>query len=463
MNIFPFFSSSCYCGFGDDPKGFYAVYAEVFNKLASEDSEYLTEDDPEIPSFGKSDSPYEEVAEFYSYWMSYSTKKSYVWLDPYSIKDAPNRKVAKLLEKENKKVRDKAKKERNEEIRNLVAFVRKRDKRVHAWTQHLKEKARSNLRKCEEHRIKKINERSNLLKNYKESEWSKFSNVENDLKLIEENLAKEFGDNTSSSENDMLNEEYNMENDSLFCVACSKLFKTTKAFENHEKSKKHKENVEFLKQNMIEEDMKINNSLDHHSFSYSAKDMKNTEIDGHYDNDDEQGDSVEKKNIEKKKRVKNKVITLECSDSEDVEDLDHLLESEKQKQRRLRKEHLMSELKIGPEKKNKKKNKNQNCTKSCNEMINRNCTLKENISSNLEDTERLGLKYVTKNVKEMSLEGNTQDTKKSGDAHVCAVCKGQFPSKNKLFTHLKATGHSVYLPTSVSVSSKTSQTRRRNK
>ena len=31
---------------------------------------------------------------------------------------------------ENKKVRDKARRERNEVVRNLVAFVRKRDKRV---------------------------------------------------------------------------------------------------------------------------------------------------------------------------------------------------------------------------------------------------------------------------------------------------------------------------------------------
>jgi len=27
----------------------------------------------------------------------------------------------------------------------------------------------------------------------------------------------------------------------------------------------------------------------------------------------------------------------------------------------------------------------------------------------------------------------------------CAVCKAEFSSKNKLFTHLKNTGHSIYL------------------
>lgn len=32
----------------------------------------------------------------------------------------------------------------------------------------------------------------------------------------------------------------------------------------------------------------------------------------------------------------------------------------------------------------------------------------------------------------------------------CAICKNEFPSKNKLFDHLKKTGHQVYLPDSQS-------------
>lgn len=36
------------------------------------------------------------------------------------------------IEKENKKIRNKAKKEFNEEVRSLVSFVKKRDKRVAA-------------------------------------------------------------------------------------------------------------------------------------------------------------------------------------------------------------------------------------------------------------------------------------------------------------------------------------------
>ena len=37
-------------------------------------------------------------------------------------------------------------------------------------------------------------------------------------------------------------------------------------------------------------------------------------------------------------------------------------------------------------------------------------------------------------------EDETVDT-----SNTCAVCKGVFPSKNKLFSHLKSTGHSIYV------------------
>lgn len=71
----------------------------------------------------------------------------FVWLDKYDIREADNRRVLKLLEKENNKIRQKARKERNDEIRQLVTFVRKRDKRVIAHTKFLQEKGEENKRK----------------------------------------------------------------------------------------------------------------------------------------------------------------------------------------------------------------------------------------------------------------------------------------------------------------------------
>ena len=41
LDVFQYFTSSCYSGFGDDYKGFYWVYREVFNTLTAEDAEFM--------------------------------------------------------------------------------------------------------------------------------------------------------------------------------------------------------------------------------------------------------------------------------------------------------------------------------------------------------------------------------------------------------------------------------------
>ena len=117
--------TSC-SGFGDDEKGFYSVYSEVFNTLAAEDAEFMDESDEEdIPSFGKSDDDYETVVgPFYAYWSVYTTSRSYSWLDKYDTRQGENRWVKRKMEAENKKIRDKKRKERNEAVRNLVGYVR---------------------------------------------------------------------------------------------------------------------------------------------------------------------------------------------------------------------------------------------------------------------------------------------------------------------------------------------------
>ena len=51
LNLFKYFSPSCYKGFGDDDKGFYSVYREVFNTLLVEESNYFEVDPDDIPPF----------------------------------------------------------------------------------------------------------------------------------------------------------------------------------------------------------------------------------------------------------------------------------------------------------------------------------------------------------------------------------------------------------------------------
>ncbi|KAK9306439.1 hypothetical protein QLX08_002940 [Tetragonisca angustula] len=538
IDLFQYFSTTCFKGHGDDEKGFYTVYRNVFEKLATEDIEFAKESDSleEIPGFGDSQSSYEEIVhKFYAYWQSYSTKRSFAWLDPYDIRDAPNRRVVRLIEKENKKIRDKAKKERNEQVRNLVAFIRKRDKRVQAHVVKLSERAKENSKKVEERKRQQLLERQKQLKEHKMSEWSKFSNIEAELRNIEANLDQEFGEDLSS-EDDMDNENA-VDDNSLYCVACNKIFKTQKAFENHENSKRHKDNIATIKVSMIEEDTKFESSQESdnsESRSQCAKKLatdsqvpdfllnpvqsnrqNKTNTEGEtseaelMSDDDEYKDVAESKDTrctEESKsatgpwmddfhRVSPKVIKCdnECTTSEDElisdQESEEIAQPKRQKKKRRKRnvqnpiaEQISDEdLNINEDvllsKKQRKKQQqkqtmlnnivdnNQQLSndkvEECEEKIIKETNETEVLPNNLETNNAINEKCKSnkkaKNEKKKSFEKDNasknkkgaQSTEMSDLAHCCVTCKVEFPSKNKLFEHLKKTGHSVYIPGSM--------------
>jgi len=259
LELFQYFSSSCYSGFGDDEDGFYGVYNEVFKTLAKEDFDFIDdeESDFEIPEFGKSVDEYEDVcAAFYNYWSGYSTPRTYSWLDKYDTRQAENRWMRRKMEQENKIVTDKAKKERNEVVRNLVAFVRKRDKRVAAYRKKLEEKSEENKKKTKEFQKKQREERKKLFDSVGDASGFGMSEMEAELKQLE----GQYSDSEDiSEEEDLSGEEIDeliSELDDLYCVACDKTFKTYGAKDNHETSKKHKDNIDKLIQEMKDDEEK---------------------------------------------------------------------------------------------------------------------------------------------------------------------------------------------------------------
>ena len=93
QELFGFFTTSCFEGYGDNLSGFYAVYRRIFERIASEES---TADpvQPVLPSFGASGTPYLpnetsriDVQKFYSRWLQFSTNKSFAWRDAYRLSD----------------------------------------------------------------------------------------------------------------------------------------------------------------------------------------------------------------------------------------------------------------------------------------------------------------------------------------------------------------------------------------
>lgn len=106
------------------------------------------------------------VHPFYAHWQSFCTHKSFAWKEEYDTRQAANRWEKRAMEKENRKIRDRARKEKNELVRQLVAFIRKRDKRVQAHRKLVEEQNAEKARKAEEMR------RQQKLKQAKYAIWN---------------------------------------------------------------------------------------------------------------------------------------------------------------------------------------------------------------------------------------------------------------------------------------------------
>lgn len=482
INLFKFFSPSCYKGFGDDDNGFYTVYREVFSNLLIEESVYFDVDPDEIPTFGRSDSDYTDIVRpFYNFWCGFNTHKPFGWLDEYDIRQAPNRRVAKLMEKENKKIRDKAKKERNDEIQALIEFVRKRDKRVKAYAETLKLKSAENSKRMEEARRKRIKDKQKEMANYKETDWSKFSNVEAELKVIEESLIAEYG---SSDEVESDDETENC----LYCVACNKVFKTDKAFQNHEKSKKHKENIEIIKVEMLNDEKLLNsnesvenNSSDNISKSISSNESIGDEADYDSSNSNQESCDDSSSEFEKEKFHKNKLKNTNRLNVQNNVDSDDILEADLSSedetiniQRKLNKKKKKRSTSINEvnvlycltcdqcfktEKalhnhKTSKKHKDNvvllSAKQTNDDHHNPTCDDTENnIISEIDTKEKpienqpLGEPIMEKSTKNKKKPKAIDNTKVKKSNHACGVCSSVFSSKNKLHQHLKDANHAV--------------------
>ncbi|XP_069076861.1 dnaJ homolog subfamily C member 21 isoform X2 [Pleurodeles waltl] len=276
LDLLQYFTVTCYSGYGDDDKGFYAVYRNVFEKIVKEELESTNEEDSEeFPTFGDSQSDYDTVVHaFYAHWQSFCTQKNFAWKEEYDTRQASNRWEKRAMEKENKKTREKARKERSELVRQLVSFIRKRDKRVQAHRKLVEEQNAEKAKKVEELRRQQKLQQAKLAEQYKEQSWAKMSDLERELQQMEAQYEKEFGDGSDyGDELEVQPEEAGMAEDDdkasneveddidfyddLYCPACDKTVKTDKAMKNHEKSKKHREMVSLLRQQLLEEEQKF--------------------------------------------------------------------------------------------------------------------------------------------------------------------------------------------------------------
>ncbi|XP_074138800.1 dnaJ homolog subfamily C member 21 isoform X2 [Sminthopsis crassicaudata] len=445
LDLLQYFTVTCYSGYGDDEKGFYTVYRNVFEMIVKEELESMTEDDiEEFPTFGDSQSDYDTVVHpFYAYWQSFCTQKTFAWKEEYDTRQASNRWEKRAMEKENKKTRDKARKEKNELVRQLVAFIRKRDRRVQAHRKLVEEQNAEKARKAEEMRRKQKLKQAKLAEQYKEQSWMTMADIEKELREMEAQYEKEFGDGSGEEEMDEQETKEGQDGklsdegedaeiyDDLYCPACDKSFKTEKAMRNHEKSKKHREMVALLKQQLEEEE---------EDFSVHQQANENG-LDA--DAEEETEDTPKQKLSKKQKKKKQKSVPKYDDYFSKEETVDEVILESKEPT-----------------------NPSESSTKSLEDNV------QEKVIVSEADEQSEDPKRAEKNIPKPKGK-KAKDLKKSikmsdeqqimNDIPIrCTTCHGEFSSRNKLFEHLKATGH-ARAPSTSSLSNATSARSKKEK
>ncbi|CAG5130248.1 unnamed protein product [Candidula unifasciata] len=467
VDIFPYFNSSCYSGYGDDENGFYAVYSKVFESLAEEDYAFMPERkaDEEFPKFGNSQSDYDEVVgPFYAFWSSFCTSKSYVWEEKYDTREAPDRRCRRAMEAENKKLREAAKKERNEEIRSLVAFVKKRDKRVLAYKRKLEERHAEIEKKTREKREEDLRNQKRRLENYQEAGWSSMSGLENDLQQLEAHLDEHFGENENVSDEQVENgfeaEENGEEDDTvyyddLYCVACNKAFKSDRAFSNHENSRKHKEMMAVLAEEMQHEDAEnqdtVGGNIEDEGDAAGKTETKteSDQVDANgikeelLSSEDELFDQKQKLSKKAKKKRRTKVLLdaeedILCEEIAEINLSNDIISASSKKQKK--KAAKMNSLKVTDDVENKPDDSPSKETTD--ETGNEEPVADTKVL--VEDSGNAEHDNLTPDVEDENCKPKGKNkTSKPKEAVRCHVCQRGYVSRNKLFEHIKQTGHAL--------------------
>lgn len=227
--------------FSDSPSSFYGTLRDIFDTLAKEEElacEWQDIDPLAYPDFGNANDKHGTgVRSFYAAWSSFATKKDFAWVDIYRYSDAPDRRVRRLMEKENKRLREDAAREFNDAVRSLVAFVKKRDPRF-------KPNAQSEV------------DRQKVLRDAAAAQAAR-SRAANQAKIVETRDLPQWTRSTepeASDESDAVVEEPKQVYE---CVVCDKAFKSEKQFEAHERSKKHVKAAQQVRREMQLEDQSL--------------------------------------------------------------------------------------------------------------------------------------------------------------------------------------------------------------
>ncbi|KAI1804592.1 DnaJ-domain-containing protein [Daldinia bambusicola] len=396
----------------DSPNSFFTVLRETFDRIAEGEDAAADWDGlspVEYPSFGESKDDDSIAKAFYSRWSNFSTKLSFSWKDKWRLSDAPDRRVRRLMEKENKKFREDAARDFNDAVRSLVAFVRKRDPRYVANTQSEAE-------------------RQKILRDSAAAQAAR-SRAANQQKMNDQFAVPEW----AQSRDDGLHEGSFSESDEesevehIECVVCSKTFKSEKQYEAHEKSKKHVKAVHQLQRQMKKENANLDLNLDTPS---SIPIIDDGRVDGDVDAaENNESDILHLEDGSNQAETPSKTNTEPESSKVTTADLEDDSEDDEYASRDAVEARLVPGNSVDP-----------------NPLQSEGGDPVDDITKNAEDIS-LRSSEPTKKVGKAKAKREKKAARQAAsgqqDEATCAACQSQFDSRTKLFKHLKETGHAA--------------------
>ncbi|KAI0749903.1 DnaJ domain-containing protein [Daedaleopsis nitida] len=428
-----FFDTSIHSGFDNGPNSFFTIYRNLFDRLAHDEKHFA---DAALPTFGDSTWPWlppsredkDKCARtFYTYWTNFATGKEFEWADQWNISEAPDRRVRRLMERDNKKARDDARKEYNDTVRSLAIFIRKRDPR---YKTHVAQQAQAQghatpqgARTPKPAAATTVPAAPQPVPVFVEQEWQKTQGRDDAIDL--EWAAGEGADE----------EEWE-------CVACGKSFRSEAAWDSHERSRKHMRAVDALKREMEQENEDL--GLEPEGTAPSEPDEEPPASDGEAVQDGEGEDEGDAQAASVDAEVETHAVEAEASLEPEAEDDEDSLTTSRGTRKKGRPKPARAP---SPD----------TLTRSDRRSRKRDVTLPDLVADGVEDADTLNSSIATPNADDEEALGQRAPTKKEKRrakeaakkvaaegmqqtdtaAAVCNVCHAQFDSKTQLFAHLR--------------------------
>jgi len=339
INLWAYFSPNVYSSYNDnDENGFYMVYDRIFEIIHQ--AEYDADNTVSSPPcFGTSKTPIAEVLRFYNYWKEFCTHKKFASVDKYNMREAPNRYVKRLMEKENQSDRSRARKSYNEKVRHLAKFVYNRDRRIAEYQQQQVELETQRQKEEEERRQKAEEERREAMRKYKEEKQAEYER------------------DKAAGVYDEVHQEEDIQE--FYCIACEKSFKSDRQLQNHENSNKHKQQLAKMRASVAMENELL---FDDDVSIGSGNNTPSSTTPINNNSDDDQDNSFSSNNNSsksKKKKKKSKKVINNYNDDDDESDTSDQDNKQESTHSDYRKENVHGLKTKNNKKNNKKKSKQQ--------------------------------------------------------------------------------------------------------